>query len=255
MKTIAILLLLGLWTAPAGADCKKGTICRTLIENGYAHCKQNARARWRGVQAACKAAKRAKNPAACFQAITDAFNAGVANTRAETKVICPPGATACGTGCCPTEFPFCESSGICCPTGFPVDCATFCCPSDFPFCGAGDCHSTVPTTTTTLAPTSCTLPPPPPGDDACRAPGETCHSAQGCDGFPVGGCESRCAGGGFACIRLTAIYSKCTTDADCPPKDQGPGFETSTICVPPFYNDDNTFSCTQGSGHCAQPCP
>lgn len=271
MKSILSITVLGLLClgAPVHAqDCKKGTVCRTLIENGYAHCKESAKARWRGIRGICKAAKLAGNPALCMQAIRDGFNEGVPNASekgsgAETAVFCEDGQTECGAGCCPVDFPFCGASGVCCPIGYPIDCATFCCPSAFPFCGSdGACHSVVESTTTTTAatptsttipgPTSCSLPPPPP-DDACRTHLDDCHTT-GCGFYPVGGCEARCSGGGFVCVGSVGTYTHCTSDADCPPPDAG--FEKFTVCIPPFYNnDDVTFSCAEGGGKCAEPCP
>jgi hypothetical protein len=264
LLVVAVLLM----AAPGHAqDCKKGTVCRTLIDNGHKHCKDSAKARWRAIRAVCKAAKAAHNPAACLQAIKDGFNQAVPSvaknlTGGQAAVLCEDEQTECGDGCCPGDFPVCEPSGVCCPGDYPIDCTTVCCPSDFPFCGSGGACQEAPTTTTippstttTIpGPTSCTLPPPPPPpDDACRSHLDHCHMT-GCGLYPVGGCEARCSGGGFACVGSVGTYTHCTTDADCPPPDAG--FETFTVCIPSYYeNDDVTFSCAQANGRCAQPCP
>ena|SRR2546427_164226 len=263
MKAITGILALaglvlgaGLTSAETPGGCTKGTICRQLIENGYKTCQMNARDKWKGILAQCKAAKRAKNTTACLQAIQNGYHTTFANGALRPEVSsCPVGTTDCGTGsCCPSGYPICEPSGICCPTGFPVDCSTFCCPSDFPICGGdGLCHqppatTTTTTTTTTTMPSSCTIP------NSCMAPGEIC-STSGCLGFPSGGCEAHCStGSGFVCIGLVASYSSCTTDADCPPSD--PALHNDTICIATGYDPQNPLMCSQSyPGNCAEPCP
>jgi hypothetical protein len=249
----------GLVPTEASGDCKRGTVCRQLIEDGYKDCLRTIRDKWRGIRDQCKRAKAAHDPASCVQAIRDGYQA----TRTEAvapvpNVACPPGYPVdCGNGtCCPSEFPICEPNNLCCSAAYPVPCGTFCCPSDYPICGNdGLCHQPAVTTTTTTMPTSCTRPPPPPS--GCSLVGDTC-SRDGCLGLPSGGCESHCSGGGgsggFACIGYVASYSSCMSDADCPPAD--PALHDDTVCISTGYDPANPLGCSATyPGLCAQPCP
>ena len=268
MKILGMLVLFLLVPAPGQSDCSKGTPCRDALNAGFKHCNASARARWRAVGAACKKALKEKNPGACRAAIRNARDSETPTVitgaeKASTLLTCPVDQPECGPGCCPPGFPTCGHENFCCPTGYPVDCETFCCPLELPICDTAErlCHPDTVTPTTVPpqfcpSPTSTTLPGP---GNTCTHPNDFCTANHACGGF-TGGCESKCDGSGFACIRTVSIYSKCKTSADCPPTDQGPGHESSTICVPSFYeNDGVTFNCTAFDGmplgNCASPCP
>jgi hypothetical protein len=267
MKNIAGVLalaglVLGAALAPAHETkgCKKGTICRQLIEDGYKDCLRQARSKWRAIRDTCRQAKIDKNPALCREAINAGFETsptarqrglrlrGVASNE---TLLCPIDYPIdCGDGlCCPNDFPICVVDG-CCPADHPIGCGTICCPSDFPICGDNEClQPTVTTTTTTTTINYCTIPSSTLPPSSCTSPGGICSTA-GCSGLPSGVCELHCPERtDLVCVGYAATYSHCASDSDCPPS--GAGFENFTLCVGPR---EPQFSCS-ALGICASPCP
>ncbi len=230
--------------ADAAAGCGKGTICRTAIESGFANCKATARGKWQAIAQVCRAAKKAKNRAACTQAIKAGYASTVANVAVRPAITCPDG------------FPVDCGTGVCCPADFPVCCTqTKCCPGDFPVCGTDDvCHQDVsPTTTTTTSslPDCGTPTTTVPGGGACQSYGDQC-SPDHCLGLPAGECSVHCPGGDLVCIGFVAVYSDCTSDADCPPKDD-PALFDNTICITRGSETDPE-TCSTLKGVCSKPC-
>jgi hypothetical protein len=265
MKNIARLLalaglLLGTELAPAHETkaCKKGTICRQLIENGYKDCLRNARSKWRAIRDTCRQAKKDKNPALCQDAISAGYQTSPTTRQRGLRILAGSAALGCpddypidcGDGfCCPSDFPVCQVD-ICCPADYPIGCGTFCCSSDFPICGDNTClQPTATTTTTTTTIDYCTIPSSTLPPSSCTSSGGTC-STGGCSGLPAGVCEPHCpARTDLVCVGFAATYSHCASDADCPPS--GAGFENFTVCVGPR---ESNLTCS-ALGVCASPCP
>src|SRR5581483_2278806 len=225
--------------AQAATGCGKGTICRTAIEGSFANCKASARAKWQAIAGACKAAKHAKNLAACRPATADGYASTVASVRVGRAAVHPDIT-------CPDGFPIDCGTGVCCPADFPVCCTqTKCCPSDFPVCGTDDvCHQDVGATTTTTTTTStepdCGGPTTTIQAGECLSALDDCHLS-GCNIFPSGVCVVRCDGGTLFCAGGVTSFEVCTTDADCPPAGL-PQLVNATICVTPGSLTD-TSSC------------
>ncbi len=130
MKLLAIALLLLLAPASGRSDCRKGTPCWALLNAGFKHCNESARARWKAVAAACKESLKQKNPGGCRAAIRNARDLGTPQVvagadKASALLGCPEGQPECGSGCCPPGYPTCGHTNFCCPTGYPIDCQTF----------------------------------------------------------------------------------------------------------------------------------
>jgi hypothetical protein len=214
------------------ADCKQGTICRKLIQNGFKTCQKNIQNKWRAIRNVCKAAKRAKNSALCLRAIAIGFQ--TAATESVAAADCPPGyPNVCDDVCCPDGFPVCPSQS---------GCPDVCCPGDHPVCGDDKLCYQQPGATTTTIVNSCPIPTTTLPSTGCANSGDIC-STSGCSGLPSGSCSLRCPGRSeFACIGFVASFSTCTSDSDCPAENP--------LCVGRGSDD----TCTPPGGICAAPC-